>query len=44
MEGAVGAVFATMMGTIMLQMSTVGNNDSYPVSRPNDLNEVGGVM
>lgn len=40
MEGAVGAVFATMMSTLVLQMTTIGNNDSYPVSRPTDLNLV----
>lgn len=41
MQGAVGTVFATMMSSLMLQMTMVGNNDSYPISKPALLNKVG---
>lgn len=40
MEGAVGAIVATMMSTLVLQMSTIGDNDTYPLSTPKDLNKV----
>lgn len=40
MEGAVGVVFATMMSSLLLQMANVGNNQFYPLSRPEELNKV----